>query len=110
MDKYEGGGFMYYTTLPTDALTQFAEVIQESEAMGYPLMMQRMQELGDKVRATLARRGFASVAAEGFEAPGVVVAYTSIPGWFKSATAACRLPLYTPLYTGRPLYRPFHHG
>ncbi|CAE7797627.1 unnamed protein product, partial [Symbiodinium microadriaticum] len=36
-------------------------------------------ELGDKVRALLVSRGFASVAAEGFQAPGVVVSYTSDP-------------------------------
>merc|ERR1719510_487811 len=34
------------------------------------------QELGEKVRAQLAKRGFKSVAANGFAAPGVVVVYT----------------------------------
>ena len=34
---------------------------------------------GRKVRAALAARGFRSVAAEGFEAPGVVVAFTEDP-------------------------------
>merc|ERR1740117_2092611 len=29
MDAYEKGGFMYYTTLPTDALVSFNEVAQE---------------------------------------------------------------------------------
>jgi aspartate aminotransferase-like enzyme len=32
------------------------------------------------VRALLADRGFSSVAAEGFEAPGVVVSYSDDPG------------------------------
>jgi aspartate aminotransferase-like enzyme len=32
------------------------------------------------VRALLVSRGFASVAAEGFQSPGVVVSYTSDPG------------------------------
>jgi aspartate aminotransferase-like enzyme len=36
--------------------------------------------LGSKIRALLAESGFASVAAPGFEAPGVVVAYTDDPG------------------------------
>jgi len=36
-------------------------------------------ELGNLVRDALARRGFASVAAPGFEAPGVVVSYTDDP-------------------------------
>jgi aspartate aminotransferase-like enzyme len=36
--------------------------------------------LGDAVRALLERHGFASVAAKGFQAPGVVVSYTEDPG------------------------------
>ena len=36
-------------------------------------------DLGQKVRAALAARGVASVAAEGFAAPGVVVCYTDDP-------------------------------
>jgi aspartate aminotransferase-like enzyme len=38
------------------------------------------QELGRRVRALLAERGFPSVAAKGFEAPGVVVSYTDDDG------------------------------
>jgi aspartate aminotransferase-like enzyme len=37
------------------------------------------QELGDKVRALLLSKGIKSVAAEGFQAPGVVVSYTDDP-------------------------------
>jgi aspartate aminotransferase-like enzyme len=36
--------------------------------------------LGAKVRALLESRGFPSVAAEGWKAPGVVVSYTTDPG------------------------------
>ena len=36
-------------------------------------------DLGAKVRALLESRGFPSVAADGFKAPGVVVSYTSDP-------------------------------
>lgn len=36
-------------------------------------------ELGARVRALLQERGIKSVAAEGFEAPGVVVSYTDDP-------------------------------
>ena len=36
--------------------------------------------LAAKVRALLEQRGFGSVAAEGFQAPGVVVSYTDDPG------------------------------
>lgn len=37
------------------------------------------RELGRKVRSLLAERGFPSVATPGFEAPGVVVSYTTDP-------------------------------
>jgi aspartate aminotransferase-like enzyme len=40
---------------------------------------EEQQDLGDRVRALLAERGFRSVAAAGFEAPGVVVCYTDDP-------------------------------
>ena len=36
--------------------------------------------MGDKVRAMLAEKGFKSVAAPGYEAPGVVVCYTDDDG------------------------------
>jgi aspartate aminotransferase-like enzyme len=36
--------------------------------------------LGKRVRAMLTRHGFKSVAAEGFQAPGVVVSYTDDVG------------------------------
>ena len=37
------------------------------------------EDLGRKVRALFESRGFPSVAAEGFKAPGVVVSYTTDP-------------------------------
>ena len=40
----------------------------------------RQFALGTRVRALLAQHGFQSVAAPGFEAPGVVVCYTSDDG------------------------------
>ena len=41
--------------------------------------MYKRQELGDRVRGLLAARGVRSVAAPGFDAPGVVVGYTDDP-------------------------------
>jgi aspartate aminotransferase-like enzyme len=51
--------------------------MQEIEAIGFGTVKSQQQELGDKVRALLADRGVNSVAAEGFQAPGVVVCYTT---------------------------------
>ena len=64
------------TTLPTDSLARFREVMMETREYGFDKVMAEQQELGDKVRAMLATRGYKSVAATGFEAPGVVVCYT----------------------------------
>jgi aspartate aminotransferase-like enzyme len=76
MEAYEQGGFAYHATLPTDALTVLRNVMAETEAYGFDKVRAEQQELGDKVRALLLKKGFKSVAAEGFEAPGVVVSYT----------------------------------
>ena len=43
------------------------------------MLRDRQLELGTKVRALLEKRGHKSVAARGFEAPGVVVSYTTDP-------------------------------
>ena len=43
-------------------------------------MREQQIELGRKVRQLLTNRGLPSVAAPGFEAPGVVVSYTTDPG------------------------------
>ena len=48
----------------------------ETEAYGFERVKAEQVALGSQVRALLARHGFVSVAAEGFEAPGVVVSYT----------------------------------
>jgi aspartate aminotransferase-like enzyme len=76
MQAYEGGAHAYHATMPTDALRQFRDVMLETREIGFDLLKQRQQELGDRVRAVLADRGIKSVAAEGFGAPGVVVSYT----------------------------------
>jgi len=76
METYEGGGHAYHTTLPTDALAATRDVMLESRAYGFERLRAEQWELGTRVRALLARHGFRSVAAEGFQAPGVVVSYT----------------------------------
>ena len=79
MQAYENGGHAYHTTMPTDALRSFRDVMLETEAYGFDRVRDEQQELGDRVRAVLSQRGIESVAAEGFGAPGVVVCYTADP-------------------------------
>ena len=76
MEAYENGGHAYHATMPTDALATCHKVMGEIEAIGFDTVRQQQQELGDKVRAALTDKGVKSVAAEGFQAPGVVVCYT----------------------------------
>ena len=79
MEAYEGGGHAYHATMPTDALARLRDVMQETQRHGFEKVRAEQQELGDKVRALFAGRGIKSVAAPGFEAPGVVVSYTDDP-------------------------------
>lgn len=81
MQAYENGGHAYHATMPTDALAVCRDVMQEAEAYGFEKIRSEQQELGDRVRALLADKGLKSVAAPGFEAPGVVVCYTDDPGF-----------------------------
>ena len=79
MQAYVNGGHAYHSTLPTDALKSFRDAMKETEALGWETIAAKQQDLGDRVRALLKARGIASVAAPGFEAPGVVVSYTDDP-------------------------------
>lgn len=80
MQAYEKGGHAYHATMPTDALVKFRDTMIETREIGFDVLRERQIELGAKIRALLAEFGFASVAAPGFEAPGVVVSYTDDPG------------------------------
>lgn len=80
MRAYEGGGHAYHATMPTDALRVCRDVMNEAESYGFEKLRAEQQELGDRVRALLADKGIQSVAAAGFEAPGVVVCYTDDAG------------------------------
>ena len=76
MEAYEKGGHAYHATMPTDALTRLRDTMRETERFGFDRARSAQIEIGNKVRALLAQHGMPSVAAPGFEAPGVVVSYT----------------------------------
>ena len=80
MEAYKAGGHAYHATMPTDALTATRDAMLETRSYGFARLRQEQETLGRAVRATLVRRGYPSVAAPGFEAPGVVVSYTTDPG------------------------------
>ena len=84
MEAYEKGTHMYHTTMPTDALTRLREVMMETQAYGFEKVRAEQLDLGHQVRALLESRGLVSVAAKGFQAPGVVVSYTTDPDMHSS--------------------------
>jgi alanine-glyoxylate transaminase/serine-glyoxylate transaminase/serine-pyruvate transaminase len=79
-EGYEKGAHAYHTTMPTDALVRLRDVMLETREYGFEKVRQEQMALGGKVRALLESRGFPSVAADGFKAPGVVVSFTTDPG------------------------------
>jgi aspartate aminotransferase-like enzyme len=79
MEAYEKGGHAYHATMPTDAIVGFRDAMVETKAMGFEAAKAAQWALGRAVRGMLAEKGVPSVAAEGFQAPGVVVSYTSDP-------------------------------
>lgn len=79
MEAYEKGGHAYHATLPTDAILGFRDAMLETRAMGFDAAKAAQWALGRSVRAMLAAKGVVSVAAEGYQAPGVVVSFTADP-------------------------------
>ncbi|MAE64865.1 MAG: aminotransferase [Phycisphaeraceae bacterium] len=79
MRAYEGGAHAYHATMPTDGLATFRDSMRLTQQFGFDAARSAQQELGDRVRALLAGKGFKSVATDGFGAPGVIVSYTDDP-------------------------------
>lgn len=105
MQAYLGGGHAYHATMPTDALASFCDVMKEAQAYGFEKVHAEQQELGDRVRALLESKGFCSVAADGFKAPGVVVSYTTdsgIKSGQKFAQAGIQIAAGVPLKCNEP--------
>ncbi|MEX3961811.1 aminotransferase class V-fold PLP-dependent enzyme [Paraburkholderia sp. EG286B] len=105
MEAYENGGFAYHATMPTDSLATLRDVIEETEAYGFDKVMAEQLELGKRIRSLLVSKGFRSVAAEGFEAPGVVVSYSDDDGirsGKKFADAGLQIAAGVPLQCDEP--------
>lgn len=105
MEAYEKGGHAYYTTMPTDSLRILRDTMAGTEAYGFDRVRGEQQQLGSAVRALLRERGFKSVAAPGFEAPSVVVSYTTdgdIRSGRKFAGAGLQVAAGVPLACDEP--------
>jgi aspartate aminotransferase-like enzyme len=114
MQAYENGGHAYHATMPTDALRTFRDVMRETEAFGFDEARARQAELGRRVRALLEAKGIRSVAADGFQAPGVVVSYTDDDGirtGSKFAEVGVQIAAGVPLKCDEPAdFRTFRIG
>jgi aspartate aminotransferase-like enzyme len=105
MQAYEQGGHMYHATMPTDALMRLRDVMEETKAYGFDKVRAEQEELGARVRALLAGKGFRSVAAPGFEAPSVIVMYTEdddLRSGAKFAAAGLQTAAGVPLQCDEP--------
>ncbi len=79
METYETGSHLYHATMPTDGLKVLSLNMKETKALGFDTSKARQIELGLKVRSLLESKNYISVAAPGFQSPGVVVSYTTDP-------------------------------
>jgi len=105
METYEQGGHAYHATMPTDGLVTFSRMMNEMKQIGFATVYHRQQELGDRVRSLLSMKGFKSVAADGYGAPGVVVCYTDDPAiqnGSKFAELGLQIAAGVPLRCGEP--------
>ena len=114
MEAYENGGHAYHATLPTDAIVKFHAAMKETETFGFAKVKEAQQELGNKVRALLGQKQYRSVAAAGFEAPGVVVYHTEdadIHSGKKFAALGMQIAAGVPLQCDEPAdYKTFRIG
>ncbi len=105
MLAYENGGHAYHATMPTDGLLQLRDTMQELRDWGFTCAKDAQLDLGRRVRALLEARGFSSVAATGFQAPGVIVSYTqddSIKSGAKFIAAGLQTAAGVPLQCDEP--------
>ncbi|MGW5237707.1 aminotransferase class V-fold PLP-dependent enzyme [Monashia sp. NPDC004114] len=78
-EAYLQGQTPYHATMPTDTLAHDAALMLETRATGLDNLRRAQVSLGTRVRKLLSQLGYPSVAAEGFAAPSVVVAFTDDP-------------------------------
>ena len=114
IETYENGGHLYHATMPTDGLKVLRNNMKETQALGFATAKARQIDLGTKVRALLESKNFVSVAAPGFQSPGVVVSYTSDPdiqNGKKFLQAGLQIAAGVPLQCDeRPDFRTFRLG
>ncbi len=114
MSAYEAGGHAYHATMPTDGLRTLRDVMSEAGDYGYDRLKAAQEELGSSVRTLLQNQGVVPLAAEGFQAPGVVVSYTDnvdVHNGKRFAEAGMQIAAGVPLMCDEPEgFRTFRLG
>ena len=114
MQAYENGGHAYHSTMPTDALRDFRDTMNETKDYGFERLKTSQWALGTAVRDMLAAKGVVSVAADGYGAPGVVVSYTAdadIQNGKRFAAEGMQIAAGVPLQCDEPAdFRTFRLG
>ena len=114
METYEGGAHAYHATMPTDSLKIFRDTMAETREYGLERLCEDQMTLGGQIRSLLSERGFKSVAAEGFQAPSVVVCFTDDPeiqNGSRFADEGLQIAAGVPLMCDEPeSYRSFRIG
>ncbi|MDN5558458.1 MAG: alanine--glyoxylate aminotransferase family protein, partial [Ruaniaceae bacterium] len=104
-EGYVAGRHAYHATMPTDTIARNLELMVEAQRRGLPELRAAQEDLGARVRALLAERGFVSVAAPEFAAATVVVVHTDDPGLATGANfiqAGLQVAGGVPLMCGEP--------
>jgi aspartate aminotransferase-like enzyme len=114
METFEQGGHAYHATMPTVGLRTLRGVMRETLSFGQERARAGLLDLGGRVRALLERHGFASVAAPGFQAPGVIVSYTdddALKNGSRFAAQGIQIAAGVPLMCDEPAdFRSFRIG
>jgi len=107
MEAYENDGHAYHATMPTDALRRFRDIMKETEEYGFDKARVAQRELGKKVSDLLVSKGIKIVAAEGFQAPGIIVCYTEdvdMHNGKKFSEVGIQIAAGVPLHCDEPEY------
>lgn len=105
MGAYLTGGHAYHATMPTDGLVKFRDAMKEMYRIGMANLKLQQIDLGTRIRRLLSEHGFKSLAADGFQSPGVVVCYTDDPeikSGKKFADAGIQIAAGVPLECNEP--------
>jgi aspartate aminotransferase-like enzyme len=113
MEAYEGGAHAYHATMPTDALVALRDVMRRLAITASTRCATSSSSLAMPC-ARCSTRAASSVAAPGFQAPGVVVSYTDdadMQSGKKFARAGLQIAAGVPLQCDeRPDFQSFRIG